>query len=81
MEGTHHQDAAFFDELTVLLRYHKIVGDKLLCRDSAEADDDFAKDVSEFDTLEEYKADIKAKIKEEKMEGIKHHLLNIIWIS
>ena len=27
-----------------------------------EADDEFAKDVSEFDTLEEYKADIKAKI-------------------
>ena len=27
-----------------------------------EADDDFAKDVSEFDTLDEYKADIKAKI-------------------
>ena len=27
-----------------------------------EADDDFAKDVSEFDTLDEYKADIKAKL-------------------
>lgn len=27
-------------------------------------DDDFAKDVSEFDTLDEYKADIKAKIQE-----------------
>lgn len=27
-----------------------------------EADDDFAKDVSEFDTLDEYKADIRAKI-------------------
>ncbi|MBE6541032.1 MAG: trigger factor [Ruminococcaceae bacterium] len=27
-------------------------------------DDDFAKDVSEFDTLDEYKADIKAKIEE-----------------
>ncbi len=30
------------------------------------ADDDFAKDVSEFDTLEEYKADIKAKLAEKK---------------
>ena len=29
-----------------------------------ELDDDFAKDVSEFDTLDEYKADIKAKITE-----------------
>ena len=27
-----------------------------------EADDDFAKDVSEFDTLDEYKADVKAKL-------------------
>ncbi|SCP97486.1 trigger factor [Anaerobium acetethylicum] len=30
------------------------------------ADDDFAKDVSEFDTIEEYKADIKAKLAEKK---------------
>lgn len=32
-----------------------------------ELDDDFAAEVSEFDTLEEYKADIKAKIKEQKI--------------
>ena len=32
-----------------------------------ELDDEFAAEVSEFDTLEEYKADIKAKIKEEKV--------------
>ena len=31
-----------------------------------ELDDDFAAEVSEFDTLEESKADIKAKIKEQK---------------
>ena len=31
-----------------------------------ELDDDFAAEVSEFDTLEEYKDDIKAKIKEQK---------------
>ena len=31
-----------------------------------ELDDEFAAEVSEFDTLEEYKADIKAKIKEQK---------------
>ena len=30
-----------------------------------EADDEFAKDVSEFDTLDEYKADLKAKIERE----------------
>lgn len=37
-----------------------------------EADDEFAKDVSEFDTLAEYKADIKAKMKkrnEDKAQG------------
>ena len=32
-----------------------------------ELDDEFAAEVSEFDTLEEYKADIKAKIKEQKL--------------
>ena len=32
-----------------------------------ELDDEFAAEVSEFDTLEEYKADIKAKIKEQKV--------------
>ena len=32
-----------------------------------ELDDEFAAEVSEFDTLDEYKADIKAKIKEEKL--------------
>ena len=32
-----------------------------------ELDDEFATEVSEFDTLDEYKADIKAKIKEEKI--------------
>lgn len=31
-----------------------------------EVDDEFAKDVSEFDTLEEYKADIRKKLAEEK---------------
>ena len=33
-----------------------------------EADDDFVKDVSEFDTLDEYKADIKAKLAKKKAE-------------
>ncbi len=31
-----------------------------------EADDEFAKDVSEFDTMEEYRADIKKKLEEKK---------------
>ncbi len=33
------------------------------------ADDDFAKDVSEFDTLDEYKADIKAKLAKKNEEN------------
>ena len=40
------------------------------------ADDDFAKDVSEFDTLEEYKADIKAKLAKKNEEyyfDLKYH--------
>ncbi|MBG9771544.1 trigger factor [Brevibacillus laterosporus] len=37
-----------------------------------ELDDEFAKDVSEFDTLEEYKADLKAKL-EEKAEAEKNN--------
>lgn len=36
------------------------------CKELPAADDDFAKDVSEFDTLAEYKADIKAKIQADK---------------
>ncbi len=35
-------------------------------KDSPTLDDDFAKDVSEFDTLEEYKKDIEKKLKEQK---------------
>lgn len=35
------------------------------------ADDDFAKDVSEFDTMDEYRADVKAKIAEKKEEHAK----------
>lgn len=36
-----------------------------------ELDDEFAKDVSEFDTLEEYKADLKAQLESRKQEELK----------
>ncbi len=36
-----------------------------------EIDDEFAAEVSEFETLDEYKADVKAKLKEEKQENAK----------
>lgn len=39
-----------------------------------EIDDEFAKDVSEFDTLEEYKKDLNKKIKERKEHEAKHEV-------
>lgn len=36
-----------------------------------ELDDDFAQDVSEFNTLEEYKADVKKKLEEDKVKAAK----------
>ena len=36
-----------------------------------ELDDDFAQDVSEFDTLEEYKADVRKKLEEKKADAAK----------
>lgn len=39
---------------------------EIKAKELPELDDEFAAEVSEFDTLEEYKADIKVKIKEEK---------------
>ena len=40
----------------------KVKINSLKVKELPEADDDFAMDVSEFDTLDEYKADIKAKL-------------------
>ena len=36
-----------------------------------ELDDDFAQDVSEFNTLEEYKADVRKKLEEKKADAAK----------
>ena len=43
-----------------------------------ELDDEFAKDVSEFDTLDEYKADLKAKTLERKTEGVEADFKNAV---
>lgn len=40
---------------------------EIKAKELPEIDDEFASEVSEFDTLEEYKADVKAKIKEQKI--------------
>jgi len=41
-------------------------------------DDEFAKDVSEFDTLDEYKADIKAKLLETRQKEVDENFENIL---
>ena len=41
-------------------------------------DDDFAKDISEFDTLDEYKADIRAKLEAQAAEHDKNDLTNAV---
>ena len=41
---------------------------KIATKELPELDDDFAKDVSEFDTLDEYKADVKANLEKKKAE-------------
>jgi len=44
----------------------KVTVKEIKVKELPELDDEFAKDVSDFDTLEEYKADIKAKLLEKK---------------
>ncbi|MDO4972897.1 MAG: trigger factor [Eubacteriales bacterium] len=43
-----------------------------------ELDDEFAKDVSEFDTLEEYKADVRAKLQKNKEEQAENAFRSLI---
>ncbi|MGN0657643.1 MAG: trigger factor [Ruminiclostridium sp.] len=50
-------------------KIHEIKGKEL-----AELDDEFAKDVSEFDTLDEYKADVKAKLEESAKKRAENEL-------
>ncbi|MBU9738760.1 trigger factor [Diplocloster agilis] len=49
----------------------KVTVKEIKVKELPEADDDFAQDVSEFDTLDEYKADIKAKLQEKKEKDAK----------
>ena len=44
---------------------------KIEVKELPELDDDFAQDVSEFDTMEEYKADVKKNLEEKKAEAAK----------
>lgn len=50
----------------------KVKINSLKVKELPEADDDFAMDVSEFDTLDEYKADIKSKLEKANEDKAKH---------
>ena len=43
-----------------------------------EIDDDFAQDTTEFDSLEEYKADVRAKLEQSKEERAKSEIENVL---
>lgn len=47
----------------------KVVIKEIKCKELPELDDEFAQDVSEFDSLEEYKADVKKNLTERKAKG------------
>lgn len=49
----------------------KVTVKEIKVKELPEADDDFAKDISEFDTIAEYKADLKAKLEEKKANEAK----------
>lgn len=49
----------------------KVKINEIKVKELPELDDDFAQDVSEFDTLDEYKESIKAKIMEDKAKDLK----------
>ncbi len=54
------------EELAGKAAIFKCTVHEIKAKELPELDDEFAAEVSEFDTLEEYKADIKTKIKDEK---------------
>ena len=53
------------------LALFRVTINEIKVKEVPELDDDFAQDVSEFDTLDEYKASIKATIKESKEKELK----------
>ena len=59
------------DELAGKSAIFKVKLHEIKKKELPEADDEFVKDVSEFDTLDEYKADIKANIAKHKEEHAK----------
>ncbi len=64
-EEYHAEDLAG-KEATFKVKIHEIKSKEI-----PELDDKFVQDVSEFDTVDEYKADVKAKLEEQKQNEIK----------
>ncbi len=56
----------------------KVKINEIKVRELPELDDDFASEVSEFDTLEEYKADVKAKLEETAKEKAENEIQNAV---
>lgn len=56
----------------------KVKVNEVKVREIPELDDDFASEVSEFDTLEEYKADVKAKLEEKAKEKAEAETQNAV---
>ncbi len=49
----------------------KVTIKDITAKELPELDEDFVQDVSEFDTIDEYKADVKAKLAEEKTKAVR----------
>jgi len=68
------------DELAGKAAVFKVKLNSLKAEELPEIDDEFVKEVSEFDTLEDYKKDLKTKIQEQKETAeknkVKNHLLD-----
>lgn len=60
------------EELSGKAALFKVKINSIKFKELPEADDDFAMDVSEFDTFDEYKADVKAKLDKANEDKAKH---------
>ena len=69
--ATHKKQHNLIYVLDALDAFNKKLVKKIEVKELPELDDEFAKDVSEFDTLEEYKADIKKNLEEKKADAAK----------
>ncbi len=59
------------EELAGKAAMFKVTVKEIKCKELPELDDEFAQDISDFETLAEYKADIEKKIKENKENAAK----------